>query len=228
MLSGTTGIVMDVKVSAKEEVTKTTAAAKKGEKQVQDEYKKKLADLHEQLTEAPANILLGEKIRWMVNSETGEIIIPFNRKTTKTPAQTRSELRQDRDRSFYTEQDQRNSRYLPQTFRRPTDGPRRRATAWKGDARSAKNVVKICASKRKLSVGEGDGRPPQGVVPRLYRRKTCRSQGWHASRYLPKPLGVLSRMNVGQLLETHSGWAAKMLGPHYATPIFTVLVKRAS
>ena len=34
------------------------------------------------------------------------------------------------------------------------------------------------------------------------------------------PLGVPSRMNVGQLLETHLGWAAKMLGLHYATPIF--------
>ena len=34
------------------------------------------------------------------------------------------------------------------------------------------------------------------------------------------PLGVPSRMNVGQLLETHLGWASKMLGLHYATPIF--------
>ena len=34
------------------------------------------------------------------------------------------------------------------------------------------------------------------------------------------PLGVPSRMNVGQLLETHLGWAARMLGLHYATPIF--------
>ena len=34
------------------------------------------------------------------------------------------------------------------------------------------------------------------------------------------PLGVPSRMNVGQILETHLGWAARVLGLHFATPVF--------
>jgi DNA-directed RNA polymerase subunit beta len=34
------------------------------------------------------------------------------------------------------------------------------------------------------------------------------------------PLGVPSRMNLGQVLETHLGWAAKALGLHMATPVF--------
>ena len=34
------------------------------------------------------------------------------------------------------------------------------------------------------------------------------------------PLGVPSRMNIGQVLETHLGWAAKALGVHVATPVF--------
>ncbi len=34
------------------------------------------------------------------------------------------------------------------------------------------------------------------------------------------PLGVPSRMNVGQILETHVGWAAKRLGKRVATPVF--------
>jgi DNA-directed RNA polymerase subunit beta len=34
------------------------------------------------------------------------------------------------------------------------------------------------------------------------------------------PLGVPSRMNVGQILETHLGWAAQALGLHFATPVF--------
>jgi DNA-directed RNA polymerase subunit beta len=34
------------------------------------------------------------------------------------------------------------------------------------------------------------------------------------------PLGVPSRMNIGQLLETHLGWAALALGVSYATPVF--------
>uniref|UniRef100_E6PFL5 DNA-directed RNA polymerase n=1 Tax=mine drainage metagenome TaxID=410659 RepID=E6PFL5_9ZZZZ len=34
------------------------------------------------------------------------------------------------------------------------------------------------------------------------------------------PLGVPSRMNIGQILETHLGWAARMLGFQIATPVF--------
>ena len=34
------------------------------------------------------------------------------------------------------------------------------------------------------------------------------------------PLGVPSRMNVGQILETHLGWAAKALGINVASPVF--------
>ena len=34
------------------------------------------------------------------------------------------------------------------------------------------------------------------------------------------PLGVPSRMNVGQILETHLGWAAKALGLQIASPVF--------
>src|SRR5678815_3760612 len=88
--SGTYGIVMDVKVSSKKESDKdkerpVTGDVKKVAKQVQEEHKAKIEELREQLTEALSNILLGEKIPLdVVNSETGEIIIPANRKITKT------------------------------------------------------------------------------------------------------------------------------------------------
>src|SRR5262249_23621114 len=88
--SGTYGIVMDVKVSSKKERETdkdkpSPTESKKAAKQVQEEYKSKIDELREQLTEALSNILLGEKIPLdVVNSETGEIIIPANRKITKT------------------------------------------------------------------------------------------------------------------------------------------------
>src|SRR6185436_8401921 len=86
--SGTYGIVMDVKVSSKKESDRKAEAAaapvsegKKAAKQLQEEYKQKIEELRDQLTEALSNILLGEKIPLdVVNSETGEIIIPANRK----------------------------------------------------------------------------------------------------------------------------------------------------
>ena len=34
------------------------------------------------------------------------------------------------------------------------------------------------------------------------------------------PIGVPSRMNIGQVLETHLGWAAEALGMKIATPVF--------
>src|SRR6185312_810385 len=37
---------------------------------------------------------------------------------------------------------------------------------------------------------------------------------------LLNPLGVPSRMNVGQILETHLGWAAAVLGFQSVTPVF--------
>src|SRR5580693_5690253 len=82
--SGTYGIVMDVKVSAKKEADLNAKAAvseeKKHSKEVEEEYRKKVGELQDQLTEALSNILLGEKIPLdVVNSETGEIIIPANR-----------------------------------------------------------------------------------------------------------------------------------------------------
>src|SRR4029453_16763384 len=86
--SGTYGIVMDVKVSSRKEVARvklTPTESKRQAKQIEDEYRQKKDELHEQLTEALSNILLGEKIPLdVVNAQTGEIIIPANRKITKT------------------------------------------------------------------------------------------------------------------------------------------------
>ena len=229
--SGTTGIVMDVKVSAKEEkVTKTTAAAKKGEKQVQDEYKKKLADLHEQLTEALANILLGEKIPLdVVNSETGEIIIPSNRKITKTLLR---KLAVSYDKIEIDPSPIRNKiNEILDTFRKRfedlqmahDDELQRVEAGDEGETGVVKNVKIYVASKRKLSVGDkmAGRHGNKGVVAKIVPEEDMPflKDGTPVDICL-NPLGVPSRMNVGQLLETHLGWAAKMLGLHYATPIF--------
>ena len=80
---------MEVKISSKKEsdkgVKSAASEAKKQAKQLEDDYKKELNSLHEQLTENLSNILLGEKIPLDVtNSETRDVIIPANRKITKT------------------------------------------------------------------------------------------------------------------------------------------------
>ena len=85
-------------------------------------------------------------------------------------------------------------------------------------------VVRIyIAQKRKIAVGDKlSGRHGnKGVISRILPREDM--------PYLPdgtplqivlNPLGLPSRMNVGQLLETHLGYVAKQLGWKVATPVF--------
>src|SRR5207248_686905 len=85
-------------------------------------------------------------------------------------------------------------------------------------------LVKVyIAMKRKLSVGDkmAGRHGNKGVIARIVPEEDM--------PYLPdgtpveivlNPLGVPSRMNVGQILETHLGWAARVLGLHFATPVF--------
>ena len=85
-------------------------------------------------------------------------------------------------------------------------------------------LVKVyVAMKRKVSVGDkmAGRHGNKGVVSRILPEEDM--------PYLPdgrpidivlNPLGVPSRMNVGQVLETHLGWAAKTLGLYVSTPVF--------
>jgi len=79
------------------------------------------------------------------------------------------------------------------------------------------------AQKRKISAGDkmAGRHGNKGVVSRILPLEDM--------PFLPdgrpvdiilNPLGVPSRMNVGQILETHLGWAADQLGVKFATPVF--------
>jgi DNA-directed RNA polymerase subunit beta len=85
-------------------------------------------------------------------------------------------------------------------------------------------LVKVyVAMKRKLSVGDkmAGRHGNKGVVSRIVPEEDmpCLPDGTPVEIVL-NPLGVPSRMNVGQILETQLGWAAKALGLHVATPVF--------
>ena len=85
-------------------------------------------------------------------------------------------------------------------------------------------LVKVyLAEKRKISVGDkmAGRHGNKGIVARIVPEEDM--------PFLPdgrpvdivlNPLGVPSRMNVGQILETHLGWAAKILGFYAKTPVF--------
>ena len=85
-------------------------------------------------------------------------------------------------------------------------------------------LVKVyVAMKRKLSVGDkmAGRHGNKGVIARILPEEDMPHQpdGTPVELVL-NPLGVPSRMNVGQILETHLGWAAHALGLFFATPVF--------
>jgi len=85
-------------------------------------------------------------------------------------------------------------------------------------------MVKVyVAMKRKLSVGDkmAGRHGNKGVVSIIVPEEDmpCLVDGTPVDLVL-NPLGVPSRMNVGQILETHLGWAAKALGWTVASPVF--------
>jgi DNA-directed RNA polymerase subunit beta len=231
--SGTQGIVMDIKVSSRSEAEQEKLSPsdfRRQMKQIKEDFRNQTEDLRAQLTESLSNILLGEKIPLNVtNSETGETIIPSNRKITKTllrrlasvhryieipPSPVRIkvfEIIESYESKFNDQEDDRD---------------RKIEAVEQGDSidqGAIKNVRVFVAKKQKMRVGDkmAGRHGNKGVVAKIVAEDDM--------PFLPdgtpieiclNPLGVPSRMNVGQVLETHLGWACKKLGLKVATPIF--------
>ncbi len=233
--SGTYGIVMDVKVSAKADGVKQTkkdddSSPKKVAREIDDGFRSKKDELLEQLTEALSNILLGEKIPLdVVNSETGEIIIPANRKITKTllkklaTVYDRIEIDPSPIRNKISEIIGQFKKKFEDLDSQRSEEVERVEAGEEVDGGVVKQVKVFIASKRKLSVGDkmAGRHGNKGVVARIVPEEDMPflANGTPVEIVL-NPLGVPSRMNVGQLLETHLGWACKLLGIRIATPVF--------
>lgn len=231
--SGVEGIIMDVKVSSRidyERERLSPSDRRRQVKQINEEYKTQMDKLREGLTEALSNILLGEKIPLdVVNGQNGEIIIPANRKITKTL------LRKLAAVSKHVEIDPSPVRikimeiissYQGKFDELESDRERKTANIETGDD-STQGVIKqvkvYIATKEKLKVGDkmAGRHGNKGVIAKIVPEEDM--------PYMPdgtpiqiclNPLGVPSRMNVGQVLETHMGWACKVLGMKVSTPVF--------
>ncbi len=86
-----------------------------------------------------------------------------------------------------------------------------------------KRVVVQVASKRKVQIGDkmAGRHGNKGVIAKILREEDMPflPDGTPVEVVL-NPLGVPSRMNVGQILETHLGWAARLLGYRVLSPVF--------
>ena len=233
--SGTIGIVQDIRISTHGLARRAAndadpAVMKKQLKKINDDYKKKKDALTDQLTEKLSDILLGEKIPLdVVNAQSGEIIIPANRKITKTLLRKLAAIH---DHIEIDPSPIRNkileiiSSFEGRFQELDTDRERRLDQMESGDEIDPgviKEVKVYVAKKRKLSVGDkmAGRHGNKGVVAIIVPEEDMPylDDGTPVDICL-NPLGVPSRMNVGQILETHLGVAAKALGFNVATPIF--------
>ena len=91
-------------------------------------------------------------------------------------------------------------------------------------------MVKVyIATKRTLSVGDkmAGRHGNKGVIARIVPEEDMPfMEDGTSVEVLLNPLGVPSRMNVGQILETHLGWAARVLGFQAITPVFDGAVEQ--
>jgi DNA-directed RNA polymerase subunit beta len=231
--SGVRGIIMDIKVSARvdgEPEQMSASDRRRSIKKINEEYRSQSDKLREGLTEALSNILLGEKIPLDVkNGDTDEIIIPANRKITKTL------LRRLAAVSKHIEIDPSPvkikimeivSNYQGKFDELDYERERKIESVESGedaDQGVVKSVKVYIAKKRKMQVGDkmAGRHGNKGVVAKIVPEEDMP----HLPDGTPieiclNPLGVPSRMNVGQVLETHLGWACKHLGIKVATPVF--------
>lgn len=234
--SGCAGIVMEVRTSTQSSIRRRaedsfdSSEARKKLKKIDEEHKRKVDSLIEQLTKRLSDILLGEKIPLdVVNAQSGEIIIPSNRKITKTllrklalvhdhieiePSPIRNKIFEiiNSFEGKFEELDQEREHKLDTL-----------ESGEEVESGVIKEVKVYIAAKRKLNVGDkmAGRHGNKGVVAKIL--PPCDmpflEDGTPVDIVL-NPLGVPSRMNVGQVLEAHLGVAAKALGLKIATPVF--------
>jgi DNA-directed RNA polymerase subunit beta len=233
--SGTNGIVMDVEVERKIDPNKarlTRAEIKRQIKETINTFKAQHSELLEELAEKLSAILLGAKLSFdIVNPEDEHAppIVPKNRKITKMLCRklaqhhtryklptgpTRDQIEElmksftIRVRDLEMRRDEMISRY------EVGDGE---------DPGVIRQVKVYIASKRKITVGDkmAGRHGNKGIVAKVVPIEDLphMADGTPVQIIL-NPLGVPSRMNVGQVLETHLGYAAKILGMKIATPVF--------
>ena len=195
------------------------------------DFTKDASDLKARLIEKLITIVSGKTCQGVVN-ELGEVVIPKGKKFSQ------KQLNAIEDYSIistdgWTTEKEKNSLVndLIHNFNIKLNDlkgvlRRKKFTLSVGDELPA-GILKLAkvyiAKKRKLKVGDkmAGRHGNKGIVARIVRDADMPflEDGTPVDIVL-NPLGVPSRMNIGQIYETVLGWAGQKLGKKYASPIF--------
>ncbi|MEW6534931.1 MAG: DNA-directed RNA polymerase subunit beta [Candidatus Auribacterota bacterium] len=232
--SGVEGIVIDVKVFARKERARTEQERQEEKrvlKEISDQYKKIYEDLEAQQDLKIQGLLKGQTLKGnIIDLRNEEIIVPAGAKVNNDMLDrlklTRYEYIKIEDPDFDEEISKITFWFRKMIEEAEVRENRDIESFKKGDELDPgviKQVKVYIASKRKLMVGDkmAGRHGNKGVIAKILPEEDMPflPDGTPIEMVL-NPLGVPSRMNVGQVLETHLGWAAKALGIHTVTPVF--------
>ncbi len=232
--SGTEGIVIDVKVFARKEKARTEQEKQEEKrvlKEISDYYRKIFDDLEALKDNKIREVLLNKKMKGnLINLRNQEILIPADKNITEDMLERLKETNYEYIHVEDPVFDENLSKvlfwYRKMLEENEVKENRDIENYKKGDELDPgviKQVKVYIASKRKLMVGDkmAGRHGNKGVIAKILPEEDMpyMPDGTPVEMVL-NPLGVPSRMNVGQLLETHLGWAAKVLGLHMMTPVF--------
>lgn len=233
---GTEGVVMDVKVfSRRDRLSKTDDELVEEATRIKDihkEYKEAEADLMMQFHEKLGALLLNESCPiTIMHRITGDAVIEEGQSITQDlieylEGENLDQLIIPPSNMFDTfrevmREHELNLQKLQMSHKTEVEHMR------KGDTELDPGIIRqvkvYVATKRKLQVGDKmAGRHgnkgvvsnivPEGDMPYLSDGRTI--------EIILNPLGVPSRMNIGQLLETHLGFVAKQKGIYVKSPVF--------
>jgi DNA-directed RNA polymerase subunit beta len=230
---GLKGVVIDTRVYFRKERDKRSK--KKDTKRIEElkkESEKEIAEIRKVRAERLAEFLTDTQTCEIVNSETGEIIVGAGKKWTKqliskidlSAISFSDGLCKDPEKSAKAEEIYYKAGDL--IAKKEDKLEKEIDKVLRGDELKpgVLHLVKVyVAKKRKLSVGDkmAGRHGNKGVISKILpvEELPFLPDGTPVDIIL-NPLGVPSRMNVGQILETHMGWAAAKLGFNVATPVF--------
>ena len=203
-----------------------------------DDQKKQLSkdmQSYEELMDQKAINLFREMVGKINGMTESEMIDPSTRQkvgASDIPEVIMEQLENFNDKWIKGSKDARETaiaeknRFWPRIEGIEKEKQRRLAHMKRGDelASGVLEMVKVyVATKRHLSVGDkmAGRHGNKGVIARIVAEEDMPFlEDGTPVDILLNPLGVPSRMNVGQILETHLGWAAAVLGFQAITPVF--------
>jgi DNA-directed RNA polymerase subunit beta len=227
----TNGIIIEKKLFARAKKDKTTKGDDKTKlAKIEDEYNKAMAVVKGILIEKLFAIVSGKTSQGVVNVYSEEMVPKGTKFTQKILADI--DYSNVNPNSWTTDKEKNElikevlNNYKKRINEVLADYRRKQFAISVGDELPA-GILKLAkvyiADKRKLKVGDkmAGRHGNKGIVARIVRDEDMpfMEDGTPVDIVL-NPLGVPSRMNLGQIYETVLGWAGKELGLKFATPIF--------